>query len=216
MQIYKQHNQIIQKKYNVLQIRAMNPFTKVWFWLLILSIIGFIISLVLYERYGQTNTGNSSTPGWIWVIFILSIIFWIVALVLYIVDVAAYHRRMEIAEACGELPPPKPKKKIECPKKECVEKKIIECVEKKPCDQRSRLESSSAGLHSYDNGRVVVVKGDELALPKVVAVNPAPEEAFSAAGLKPLNSLAPMSTTTATTTTATIPTGVNSTVTVSV
>ena len=70
----------------------MNPFRKVWFWLLILSIIGFIISFILFERYGQTNTGNTSTPGWIWVIFILSIIFWIVALVLYIIDVAEIGR----------------------------------------------------------------------------------------------------------------------------
>ena len=43
---------------------------------------------------------------------------------------AAYHKRREIAEACGEIVPPA-KKKIECPKKECVERKVIEC--KKPC-----------------------------------------------------------------------------------
>jgi len=154
----------------------MNPFRKVWFWLLILSIIGFIISFILFERYGQTNTGNTSTPGWIWIIFILSVIFWIVALVLYIVDIAAYHRRMEIAEACGELPPPPPKKSIECPKKECVEKKIIECVDKRPCDTTPPKSP-------------IVIPTDQAALPKVLP--PPSEEAFAAASLKPLSSLAP-------------------------
>jgi hypothetical protein len=169
----------------------MNPFRKLWFWLLILSIIGFIIAFILFERYGQTNTGNTSTPGWIWVIFILAIIFWIVALVLYIIDVAAYNRRMEIAEACGQLPPPPPKKKIECPKQECVEKKVVECVEKRPCDVTTTKS-------------VVVVPADQVAVPKVVPVDqvavpkvitPVSEEAFSAANLKPLSSLAPPSST---------------------
>jgi len=155
----------------------MNPFRKLWFWLLILSIIGFIISFVLFERYGETNTGNASTPGWIWIVFILSFIFWIIALVLYAIDVAAYHKRMEIAEACGELPPPPPKKKIECPKKECVEKKVIECVQKRPCDDVDKS--------------VVVVPVDVAAVPRIVTVTPSPDEAFSAAGLKPLSSLAP-------------------------
>lgn len=167
----------------------MNPFRKLWFWLLILSIIGFIISFVGFERYGQTNTGNTSTPAWIWIVFILSFIFWIVALILYAVDIAAYHKRMEIAEACGELPPPPPKKKIECPKKECVEKKVIECVQKHPCDDVEK--------------KVVVVAADTAAAPKIVAVTPdaniaqigtqaTVDEAFSAASLKPLSSLAPM------------------------
>ena len=158
----------------------MNPFRKLWFWLLILSIIGFIISFILFEQYGQTNTGNTSTPGWIWIIFIVSFILWIIALILYIVDVAAYHRGLEIAEACGELPPPPPKKKIECPKQECVEKKVVECVQKRPCDDNKQKS-------------VVVVPADQAAGPKVVAVAPVPEEAFSASGLKPLSSLAPTS-----------------------
>ena len=84
---------------------------------------------------------------------------------------------MEIAEACGELPPPPPKKKIECPKKECVEKKVIECVQKRPCDDVDKS--------------VVVVPVDVAAVPRIVTVTPSPDEAFSAAGLKPLSSLAP-------------------------
>ena len=153
----------------------MNPFKRIWFWLLILSIIGFIISFVLFERYGQTNTDNTSTSVWIWVILGLSFLFWIIALVLYAIDIAAYHKRMEIAEACGELPPPPPKKKIECPKKECVEKKVVECV--RPCDNGQR--------------QVVQVPSDAAALPKVVPANSTTYEAFAAASLKPLDTLAP-------------------------
>ena len=155
----------------------MNPFKRIWFWLLILSIIGFIISFVLFERYGQTNTDSTSTSVWIWVILGLSFLFWIIALVLYAIDIAAYHKRMEIAEACGELPPPPPKKKIECPKKECVEKKVIECVNKRPCDDVQR--------------QVVQVPADAAGLPKVAPATSTSYEAFAAASLKPLDTLAP-------------------------
>lgn len=114
----------------------MNPFLKVWFWLLILSIIGFIITFVAFERNGQTYQGQP-TPWWVWALFVFSAILLIASLILFCIDRANYYRQLEIAEACGELPPPPPKKKIECPKKECKEKKIIECTEtneiKKPC-----------------------------------------------------------------------------------
>ena len=153
----------------------MNPLTKIWFWLLILSIIGFIIALIGFETSGQTNTTNTSTPVWIWVVFALSLLFWIIALILYCIDVAAYHRRMEIAEACGELPPSKPKKKIECPKKKCVEKKVIECVEKKPCDKPQKT---------------ITIQTDSAALPKISTPS---SGSFSAAGLQPLSTLAPTS-----------------------
>lgn len=154
----------------------MNPFSKIWFWLLILSIIGFILALVLYERYGQTRTGASTTPGWIWIIFVISFIFWLVALVLYVVDVAAYHRRMEIAEACGELPPSPPKKKIECPKKECVERRLVEYTEGRPCPDKS-----------------VTIMTEGAALPRGL-VESSSQEAFSAGGLRPLSVLAPRTT----------------------
>lgn len=170
----------------------MNPFRKVWFWLLILSIIGFIITFIGYERFGQTNTGTSTTPWWIWIVFGLSFILWAVALILYIIDVAAYYRRMEIAEACGELPPPPPKKKIECPKKECKEKKIIECVEKVPCEKKQVVVNTEEPVVSTQT--IVATQGNipvQAVSPKVVTINAAPEEAFSAASLKPLSSLAP-------------------------
>jgi hypothetical protein len=171
----------------------MNPFTKIWFWLLILSIIGFILSFIFFESMGQTTAGNTSTPAWIWVIFVLSIIFFVVAFILYAVDVAAYHRRMEIAEACGELPPPPPKKKIECPKKECVEKKIIECTEVKPkkdCDGSVKITTE---VTKEEITKVATVNPSSEEIIKVVPIGPTQEEAFSAASLKPLASLAPPS-----------------------
>lgn len=219
----------------------MNPFAKVWFWLLILSIIGFILSFIFFERIGQTNTDSSSTPAWIWIVFIISLILFFAAFILYAIDVAAYHRRMEIAEACGEVPHHHLKRKIECPKKECVEKKVVECVKRDPCDNvekrvlvstdETRVQVSGAAGQRYEHEvgdpgyttptRVVtVVPGpaaglpagtvpqtgglniaganittNDIGLPKVVTVSSAPEEAFSAAGLRPLSSLAPPSVT---------------------
>jgi hypothetical protein len=144
----------------------LNPFKKVWFWILILCIIGFIISLSTFESMGQTTTGTQ-TPMWIWVIFGISILLWIVALVLYSIDVAATKRRVEIAEACGELPAPPPKKKIECPKKQCVEKKVITC--QKPCDNSSNLNTDRTFTNSFS--------GDA--------------DHYSSVKLKPLSALAP-------------------------
>lgn len=135
----------------------MNPLMKLWFWLLILSILGILIALISFEAVGQTNSQNTSTPIWIWVVFGLGFLFWVIALILYALDVAAYNKKMIIAEACGELPPPPAKKKIECPKKDCVQKP--------PCD-------------------VKVVP--------TVDVQHNQNEAFSAAGFKPLSSLAPV------------------------
>jgi hypothetical protein len=115
--------------------RTNNPAYKLWFWLLIISIILIIISIVMFETYGQTSfTGVKETPPWVWVIFAITLLFWVVALILYALDVAAYNKRLEIAEACGELIP-EPKKKIECPKK-CVERKVVKFVEQKPCAEK--------------------------------------------------------------------------------
>lgn len=193
----------------------MNPFTKIWFWLLILSIIGFVLTFIFYETMGQTTSGNNSTPGWIWIIFILSIIFFIVAFILYAIDLAAYHRRMEIAEACGELPPSPPKKKIECPKRECVEKRIVECVETRrdPCDSQARvfvdiiprnqviqapqLVPSSQLVHSTQLVPIDQIGTSSQTIPGTHVVTISSDEdterfgVFSAAGLKPLATLAP-------------------------
>jgi hypothetical protein len=123
----------------------MNIFTTIWFWLLIISIIGFIVTVISFETLGQTSSTSNSTPVWVWIIFAISVAFFILAFILYAIDLSAYYYDMEIAEACGELPPPPPKKKIECPKRECVEKRIIECVDRKrpTCGGTSNIQVST-------------------------------------------------------------------------
>ena len=109
----------------------MNPFNKLWFWLLIISLIGFIIALIFLETQSETVIGHTSTPMWIWIMFGVAGLFFIVSFVLYCITLSNHHRDLEIAEACGELPPPVIKKKRECPKTECKQKTITECYDRK-------------------------------------------------------------------------------------
>ena len=105
----------------------MNPFKKLWFWLLLISILLFIITLIIVEVNGQYI--NTAVPWWLWLMFALALIIFALSLILYIVDVLSYRKKLAIAEACGEVPPPKPKPKMECPKKPCAVTKVTECVE---------------------------------------------------------------------------------------
>lgn len=179
----------------------MNPFTKIWFWLLVLSIIGFILSVIFFEIMGEASGGNNSTPVWIWIIFILSIIFLIVAFILYIIDLMAYNHNIEIAEACGELPP---KKKIECPKKKCIETPIInndQCVgetilEKSVSLSTPKTQTYTSDLCSTEKKSNLIKERIDPSTVEVIRIDNVriinnPEEAFSAASLKPLESLAP-------------------------
>ena len=95
----------------------MNILTKFWFWLLILSIIGFIIFAVLYEQ-NVTNT-------FIWVLLGFSIFFFILSIILYVVDVAAYN--IKITESCEKTDKPL---KVSC---EISDKPLKSCT--KPCDK---------------------------------------------------------------------------------
>lgn len=165
----------------------MNPFKKLWFWLLILSVIGFITSFVMFERYGQTNNPSDSTPVWVWILFIVSAIIWFVALGLYIADYANYVKEQKIAEACG-LVKPKPQPKIECPKKECYEKKVVECVKKSPC-----ASPSVTDVVVTEETTTVSTIIENTSLPKI---SPMPttftsENISSTASLKPMASFSP-------------------------
>lgn len=139
----------------------MNPLMKLWFWLLIISVIGFIVAFVAFERYSVTNNTSTKTPGWVWVVLIISFLFWIVSLILYALDMANYHRKREIAEACGLIPPPE-KKKITCPPKECVEKKVIECVTKRPCEQVAPAPRPCDQMAEVRRSTVVSVNSDDI------------------------------------------------------
>lgn len=147
----------------------MNPLTKIWFWLLILSIIGFITSFVAFETTSQSNDTPRSRPAWVWVLFIISIAFFLVSFFLYILDLSAYLYRVEVATACGEMPAP-PVKMVECPKKECVKKQ--ECVKREVCPEKRVINF---------NAQPVVTKQQYIV----------DNEIYSASGLKPLSSLAP-------------------------
>lgn len=132
------NNPIVKNIYSIKY--HMNPFTKVWFWLLLLSILGFIITFILFETMGLTVTGEETASAWIWIVFIVSVILVIIAFILYSIDMNEYYRQLEIAEACGLLPPPCPKKKIECPLK-CTETKLVECP--KSCNTEQSKQALS-------------------------------------------------------------------------
>ena len=63
----------------------MGILSTVWFWLVIISLIIFIIAVWQFETKGQLNTNNATTPAWIWVLFGLSIFLLILAFILFIV-----------------------------------------------------------------------------------------------------------------------------------
>lgn len=91
----------------------MNPFVKLWFWLLILSIIGYLIAFSGFETVGQSMT-NQLTPIWVWIVLGLSFAASIAALVLYCIEAYREIKQRKIDIACGKIPPPQPEK-IECP-----------------------------------------------------------------------------------------------------
>lgn len=61
----------------------MNPLYKVWFWLLILAIFGFIITIIAFEN--QINTADT-TDLWVWLVLIISILFFIASFALYVTN----------------------------------------------------------------------------------------------------------------------------------
>ena len=104
----------------------MNIFNKLWFWLLVLSIIGFIVTFILFE----TITETSAYPPWIWIIFGISISVVLVAFILYIVNITESNKKKEIALACGKTSKPAkalPIRYVTCPT--CCEPVVDTCKE---------------------------------------------------------------------------------------
>jgi hypothetical protein len=110
----------------------IKPFMKIWFWLLILSIAGFIIYAVFFEQQ-KNNFDGSNIPSWTWIMIILSIFFLIVSFVLYRLDIAAYNKRKALAIACGDIPIEPPKPALQCPKKEPIQKIVCKQTKPLPC-----------------------------------------------------------------------------------
>ena len=120
----------------------IKPFMKIWFWLLILSIVGFIIYVVVYEQQKNNFDGNTM-PSWAWLMVIMSIFFLIVSFVLYRLDIAAYNKRKALAIACGDIPAEPPKPVLQCPKKEPIQKIVCKQTKPLPCG------SSNTEQHIY-------------------------------------------------------------------
>jgi len=107
----------------------MNPFTKIWFWLLILSIIGFVATIIMFETLGQT-----SDNVWTWTVFVISIILFMLAFILYASDYPHTKRCEEKYTNHQLITSP-------CIQKMCYERREMECTEKKsPCGQPPRRE----------------------------------------------------------------------------
>lgn len=203
----------------------MNPFTSVWFWLLILSIIAFIVAFVIFETSGETNTSSSTTNPWVWILIAVGFALWIIALIIFVVSMANYHKCREIALACGEISP-KEEKVIECPKSgacgvkvECFQdtgcgKKKVDCpqqivqpsappatpvlVQPPPtrvlvAEQPQTAQFTNSPLANFFTAPTSNFVGGES--PRVVVSTPGPEgdQAFSAAGLRPMMELSPQS-----------------------
>lgn len=139
---------------------TMNPFTSVWFWLLILSIIVFIVAFILFETTGETNTSSNSTSPWVWILIAIGFLLWVIALILFAVAMSNYHKCREIAIACGEIEP-EMEKIIECPKKGCSRK--VECYEETPCGKkRVHFDSDSKpvtqSINQQPSTRVMVAE----------------------------------------------------------
>jgi hypothetical protein len=110
----------------------IKPFMKIWFWLLILSIAGFIIYAVFFESQKDSFDGDT-VPSWTWLMLIMSIFLLIVSFVLYRLDIAAYTKRKALAIACGDIPAEPPKPVLQCPKKEPIQKIICKQTKPLPC-----------------------------------------------------------------------------------
>jgi len=110
----------------------LKPFMKIWFWLLILSIAGFIIYALFFETQKDSFNGTD-IPSWTWLMLIMSIFLLIVSFVLYRLDIAAYTKRRALAIACGDIPAEPPKPILQCPKKEPIQKIICKQTNPLPC-----------------------------------------------------------------------------------
>ncbi len=150
----------------------MNPFTKVWFWLMIISIIGIIVSAILFEQYSQITLSQTYVPAWLWVILGISLVLFIISFILYCVEVAAYYKRLAAAEECGTIVcqqtnvpsnvssphcPSSPKKTLKCKKKlvtECV--KPTNCTNIEP--QSQVLIPGTISSPCNNSGKMVNVK----------------------------------------------------------
>lgn len=75
-----------------------NPFSTVWFWFLLLSIIAFIVSFVYLEVQGASANGIIEPAAWIWAIFGLAIGLFVLSVILYWVDLGKHGEERTVAK----------------------------------------------------------------------------------------------------------------------
>lgn len=97
----------------------MGVFNTWWFWLLILSIVGFIVAFSSYETLGQNwnSDPNSSVPWWIWIVFAISLVLFIIAGSLYWRGAVVEYKQNLQDIACGKVKAPE--EVIVCPVDPC-------------------------------------------------------------------------------------------------
>lgn len=173
-------------------MHVYNPFATVWFWLLIISIIGIITGLILFEIFRL----KTDTHWWIWTILGISISLFVISFIWFIVSMSNHYKKLEIEEACGEYPG---KKKIKCPPKEkCVEKKIKECTDEygniinkeylDNTERKSAYESDRIERRDFQHEKLSRLPTIEEMRRNTTYDKP---QAFSSASIKPLNNLQP-------------------------
>ena len=84
----------------------MSIWTSWWFWILVLSIIGFIVAFSSYESLGNTwnPDPNATVPMWIWVVFGVSLALFILAAFLYLWAARREYKEHLCNLAAGKVP----------------------------------------------------------------------------------------------------------------
>jgi hypothetical protein len=164
-------------------MQLLNPFTTFWFWLLIFSIVGFIVSIIFYETSGQTATGNTSTPGWIWTMFIISIFLFVLSFILYWLDLRC-HCYEGSGGSCGNYLKLPNEKTTDCPKQECDKKKIINYSNNMP-KNKLLLQNTKSPDESYEQITNYITIDD---------ISEDEEDDSAPPGFYPLGSLSPLTT----------------------
>ena len=110
----------------------MNPFTSVWFWLLVVSIILFLIGFILLESTADGSVDGTSSTPWPWILIGIGFVVWIVALIWFAVAMGNWHKCREQAIACGDIV--EEEKVIECEREKCGDN--VECFRNTPCGKQ--------------------------------------------------------------------------------
>lgn len=98
-----------------------NPIASVWFWLMVIGVLGLIATIITFEFLGETSNNSTSTPWWIWILFTASGVFFLISFVLYCMWIGEQNRFVKLCEC---------KEKAEAGE-ECAEcDKMVEQIEK--------------------------------------------------------------------------------------